>query len=210
MVAHEYAHGYAALRQGDNTALMLGRLTWNPLKHIDPMMTIVMPLATFFLAGVAFGGAKPVPVNPRLYRNYRRGDIIVSLAGIVTNCAIAIVLVPLVIALGLAGRTLTAIGTSLALLQIMFIYGVVINLALAAFNLIPIPPLDGSHVMKHLLPPAWSLRYQQFGRYGLFLLFALLSFARPVLMAWMAPVFYLNDVAIRLVTPYLLASPWTG
>ena len=210
MVAHEYAHGYAALRQGDNTALMLGRLTWNPLKHIDPMMTIVMPLATFFLAGVAFGGAKPVPVNPRLYRNYRRGDIIVSLAGIVTNCAIAIVLVPLVIALGLAGRTLPAIGTSLALLQIMFIYGVVINLALAAFNLIPIPPLDGSHVMKHLLPPAWSLRYQQFGRYGLFLLFALLSFARPVLMAWMAPVFYLNDVAIRLVTPYLLASPWTG
>jgi Zn-dependent protease len=210
MVAHEYAHGYAALRQGDNTALMLGRLTWNPLKHIDPVMTILMPLVTFFFAGVAFGGAKPVPVNPRLYRDYRRGDIIVSLAGIATNCVIAVLLIPLVMALGMLGRALPSIGTSLALLQIMFVYGVVINLALAAFNLIPIPPLDGSHVMKHLLPPAWAWRYQQFGRYGFLLLFAILTLGRPILMAWMAPVFLLNDFALRLVSPFLLASPWAS
>ena len=210
MVAHEYAHGYAALRQGDNTALMLGRLTWNPLKHIDPVMTIIMPILTFVTAGVAFGGAKPVPVNPRLYRNFRRGDIIVSMAGIVTNCVLAVLLTLLVVLLGLAGRTLPAIGTSLALLQVMFIYGVFINLALAAFNLIPIPPLDGSHVMKHLLPPAWAWKYQQVGRFGFLLLFALITLGRPLLMAWMAPIFFLNEAAMRLVSPFLLTSPWTG
>jgi Zn-dependent protease len=210
MVAHEYAHGYAALRQGDNTALMLGRLTWNPLKHIDPVMTILMPIVTYVTAGVAFGGAKPVPVNPRLYRNYRSGDIIVSLAGIVTNCALAVVLVPLVMALGAAGHAIPAIATSVALLQAMFLYGIFINLALAAFNLIPIPPLDGSHVMKHLLPPAWASRYQQAGRFGFLLLFALLTLGRPVLLAWMSPVFALHNVALRLVSPYLLASPWAS
>src|SRR5688572_6088105 len=87
MVAHEYAHGYAALKQGDPTAYQLGRLTWNPLKHIDPFMTVLMPILTWFGSGggMMFGGAKPVPVNPRHYRHYRRGDIIVSLAGIATN-----------------------------------------------------------------------------------------------------------------------------
>src|SRR5437667_2396201 len=81
VIAHEYAHGYAALRQGDSTALMLGRLTWNPLKHIDLWMTIIMPFILLKTMGVALGGAKPVPVNPRNYRNFKRGDIIVSLAG---------------------------------------------------------------------------------------------------------------------------------
>jgi Zn-dependent protease len=78
MVAHEYAHGYAALKNGDPTAYQLGRLTWNPAKHIDPFLTIILPLITFLTAGIAFGGAKPVPVNPRNYRNFKKGDIIVS------------------------------------------------------------------------------------------------------------------------------------
>jgi Zn-dependent protease len=212
MVAHEYAHGYAALKQGDNTALMLGRLTWNPVKHIDPFMTILLPAFMLWAShgSMAFGGAKPVPVNPRLYRNYRRGDIIVSMAGIVTNIAIAVLLIPLVMILGIAGHTIPALQTSLALLQAMFLYGVFINLLLAAFNLIPIPPLDGSHVMKHLLPPAWALRYQQAGRYGMFVLVALLYFGRPILMAWMTPVIMLNDAAVGLVGPFLLASPWAS
>ena len=82
MVAHEYAHGYAALRQGDNTAKALGRLTFNPIKHIDPWMSLLLPAMLWFGSGgqFLFGGAKPVPVNPRNYRHYRRGDIIVSLA----------------------------------------------------------------------------------------------------------------------------------
>ena len=144
MVAHEYAHGYAALKQGDNTALMLGRLTWNPLKHIDPWLTVIMPLVSFFIAGVAFGGAKPVPVNPRLYRNYKRGDIIVSLAGVATNLVLAVLLLPVVIGLGLLAREVPALADSVALLQIMMLYGITINLVLAAFNLVPIPPLQRS------------------------------------------------------------------
>ena len=102
VVAHEYAHGYAALLQGDPTAQSLGRLTWNPIKHIDPFLTILMPLVMFMTLGVAFGGAKPVPVDPRNYRNYRRGDSIVSLAGIAANLALAVLLwwLPLPVVVG--------------------------------------------------------------------------------------------------------------
>jgi Zn-dependent protease len=180
MVAHEYAHGYAALRQGDPTALQLGRLTWNPVKHIDPMMTIVLPLITFFTAGFIFGGAKPVPVNPRNYRNYRRGDIIVSMAGIFTNLCLALVCTGLVIACGWVGRASAPMESSVAVLQAMMFLGVMFNLVLAFFNLLPIPPLDGSHVFKYLLPPAWSLQYQRIGFLGIFLIILLLPSLRPL------------------------------
>ena len=210
MVAHEYAHGYAALRQGDNTALMLGRLTWNPLKHIDPVMTLIMPLVTFLTMGIAFGGAKPVPVDPRNYRNYRRGDIIVSVAGVATNLVLAVILTLLIIPLGLIGRAIPGVSTSLALVQFMFLYGVVINLLLAGFNLIPIPPLDGSHVMKHLLPPKLAWQYQRFGRYGIILLLGLLWFGNGATINWlMQPVTFLQNVAVGVVRPFVLASPWT-
>jgi Zn-dependent protease len=210
MVAHEYAHGYAALRQGDNTAQLLGRLSWNPLKHIDPVMTLIMPLVTFLTMHIAFGGAKPVPVNPRNYRNYRRGDIIVSLAGVATNAVLALLFGVLIVLLGLLGRALPAIAISIGLLQYMFLYGILINLVLAGFNLIPIPPLDGSHVMKHLLPPSLAYQYQRFGRYGILLLIALLWLGNGASLAWlMRPVFFLQDSAFRLVGPFVMASPWT-
>jgi Zn-dependent protease len=208
MVAHEYAHGYAALRQGDTTAQSLGRLSWNPLKHIDPMMTLIMPLITFLTMGIAFGGAKPVPVDPRNYRNYVRGDIIVSLAGIATNVVIAIVLTVLIIPIGLAGRAIPSIDSALAIIQLMFLYGVTINLVLAMFNLIPIPPLDGSHVVKHLLPPKWAWNYQKFGSYGILVLVALVYLRTPV-NAWMKPVWILTEQAARIVQPFMLPSSWT-
>src|SRR5216110_2335628 len=154
VIAHEYAHGYAALKQGDTTALMLGRLTWNPLKHIDPFLTIIMPLIMYFTLGIALGGAKPVPVDPRKYRNFKRGDIIVSLAGVATNFALAIVCTGLIALVGLLARLVPALDTSAGILQVMLIVGIQINLALFMFNLVPIPPLDGSHVVKYLLPPA--------------------------------------------------------
>lgn len=210
MVAHEYAHGYAALKQGDTTAYALGRVTWNPIKHIDPVFTILMPMLTFLTAGVAFGGAKPVPVNPRLYRNFKRGDIIVSMAGIVTNLALAVVLTIAVVLLGLLGRVLPGLTVSLSILQLMFLYGVTINLVLAVFNLLPIPPLDGSHVMKYLLPPAWSLQYQRLAGFGFLILLGLVTFGRPLLNLWMAPVFFLSDFALRVLAPFVLRSPWTG
>lgn len=208
MVAHEYAHGYAALKQGDPTAYQLGRLTWNPVKHIDPFMTVVLPLMTFFLGGFIFGGAKPVPVNPRNYKNFRRGDIIVSLAGVVTNLALSGVFTVLIALLGVLGRAAPAAAVTLGILQYMLLTGVFFNLVLVFFNLIPIPPLDGSHVVKYLLPPAWSLRYQRIGMYGMFILIALLTIGRPVLSAWLSPMYAIFGSAQRVVVPYMLPSPF--
>lgn len=210
MVAHEYAHGYAALRQGDTTAYALGRLTWNPAKHIDPFMTVLLPLLLALMGGPIFGGAKPVPVNPRNYRNYKRGDIIVSLAGVTANVAIAIASVPLVILVGVLGAYLPAAERPLAVLQIMLEQGIFINLMLAAFNLMPIPPLDGSHVFKYLLPPQWALGYQRLGSVGMLLLFALLSFGRPLVNAWLAPAYALRLLAERIYYPYMLSNPFAA
>jgi Zn-dependent protease len=209
MVAHEYAHGYAALKQGDDTAFMLGRLTWNPVKHIDPIFTLLIPALTLLTYQIAFGGAKPVPVNPRKYTNYRRGDIIVSLAGIVTNLILAVLFTALVPLLGLAGRALPAAESSIALVQVMFVYGININLVLAAFNLMPIPPLDGSHVVKHLLPASWARAFQRAARFGFILLLALVTIGRPVLNLWMQPIWALSGVVTGLLKPYILPSPWT-
>jgi Zn-dependent protease len=209
MVAHEYAHGYAALKQGDATAYSLGRLTWNPLPHIDLFMSILLPMITFFTMGFVLGGAKPVPVIPRNYRNYKRGDIIVSLAGVATNFVIAICCIPVIIIVGLIGRISPVLTDTFALIQAMLVYGVLINLALAAFNLIPIPPLDGSHVFKYILPPAWALNYQRLGAQGLLILFLLIAFGAPVLNLWFKPVFFLARLGSLAYSPYILPSQWT-
>ena len=209
MVAHEYAHGYAAMKNGDMTAYQLGRLTWNPAKHIDPFMTIILPLLLFLAHAPIFGGAKPVPVNPRNYRNFKKGDIIVSLAGVVTNLVIAVLCVPMMILVHAIGSRVEALAAPASIFQLMLLFGIQLNVALAAFNLIPIPPLDGSHVMKYLLPPAWSLSYQRLGRYGLVLLFVLISFGRPLLMLWFSPAFTVINGLQRVVVPFILPSQWT-
>jgi Zn-dependent protease len=197
VIAHEYAHGYAALRQGDQTALMLGRLTWNPIKHIDLMMTILVP-AMLWIAShgtMLLGGAKPVPVNPRNYQNFKRGDIIVSLAGVATNLVIAVGCALLFPLLGLIGRSADSLETSAAILQAMMVRGLLLNLVLVVFNLIPIPPLDGSHVMKYLLPAGWSLRYQQISRYGIVILIAIM---------WLAP-----GALETILYPAIKTASWT-
>ncbi len=176
VVAHEYAHGWTALRQGDPTAYMLGRLTLNPVPHIDPMMSIVVPVALWIMSHGAFtfGAAKPVPVNPRNFRNYRRGDLIVSSAGIVTNLLLAVACAALFVVLGVIGQAIPPTAEVLRLLQRMMLFGVLMNYILAVFNLVPLPPLDGSHLLYHALPPAWGARYRQLGRGGFVLLFVLL------------------------------------
>ncbi len=205
VIAHEYAHGYAALRQGDQTALMLGRLTWNPLKHISPFLTIIMPIVMYMTMGVALGGAKPVPVNPRNYRNYRRGDIIVSLAGVAANLVLAILCAGVIALVGLVARVVPAIEPSAGILQVMMTIGIQINLALLMFNLLPIPPLDGSHVMKYLLPPSWSMHYQRVGFLGLVLLIVILRMAPGFLSWWFGPANFVAGglrLAVRgLLTP---------
>ena len=203
MVAHEYAHGYAALKQGDATAYQLGRLSWNPIKHIDPFFTILMPIATFYFWSFFFGGAKPVPVNPRNYRHFKRGDIIVSLAGIFVNLCLVVICTLLVIALGWVGRSVPSLASSAALLQAMMHIGVIFNLVLAVFNLLPIPPLDGSHVFKYLLPPTWAIRYQRIGFLGIILL---LVFMGPLQRVFVPPVRYMLDLS-RGVTESSFLAP---
>lgn len=208
MIAHEYAHGYAALRQGDQTAQRLGRLTWNPLRHVDPFMTIILPLMIGIASNwhVVLGGAKPVPVNPANYRNYRRGDIIVSLAGVTANLVIALGCVVGVAIVGKLGAALPALEGVLGILQAMLIFGLWINLLLLAFNLIPIPPLDGSHVVKHLLPPAWAVRYEAVGRYGIVILVALLWFGGSFFNAWLQPVVHAGAFLQGLVSPFVIPA----
>lgn len=189
VIAHEVAHGYAALSQGDPTAKALGRLSWNPIRHIDPFMTVILPIMMLVASGgsMVFGGAKPVPVDPRNFRRYRSGDIIVSLAGVFTNLLIALALVPLIAGLGALGAAVPALAPSASILQAMFVLGVLLNWLLIAFNLIPIPPLDGSHVLQQLLPRTLARYYVQVGRYGFLILLALLFFGKGILSAWMSP-----------------------
>jgi len=187
MVAHEYAHGYAALKQGDATAYQQGRLTWNPVVHIDPFWTILLPALTAMGGGPMFGGAKPIPVTPRNYRNYKRGDIIVSLAGVAANFGLAVAATLIFALLGLIGRAAPGIEPTLALMQVVMTAGVHINFWLIGFNLLPIPPLDGSHVFKYLLPPVWAQRYQEYAHYGFFALIVLIYFGRPILDVWRLP-----------------------
>ena len=208
VIAHEYAHGYAALRQGDPTALQLGRLTFNPIKHIDPFLTILMPLMMGLASNwrIMLGGAKPVPVNPNNYRNLRRGDIIVSLAGVATNLVIALVCTALIALFGTIGGAAPATSRAFGVLQVMMIYGIFINLGLIAFNLMPIPPLDGSHVMKYLLPARLSVWYQQVSRYGFFILIALLYFGRGVLVVWMKPATMMTSLLLASVDHLVLPT----
>ena len=206
VIAHEYAHGYAALRQGDSTALAMGRLTWNPIKHIDPVLTILMPLIMGLASNwrVMLGGAKPVPVNPANYRNLKRGDIIVSLAGVATNGIIAIAATILIAVLGLIGRAVPFTHETVAILQVMMIYAILINMGLIAFNLMPIPPLDGSHVMKYLLPGRLSIWYQQLARFGFLILIVLISFGKGALEVWMRPAYFVFSLLFGTVDGLVL------
>ena len=200
IVAHEYAHAEAAYRQGDQTAYMLGRLTLNPLKHIDPFMTVIFPLVLIAInAPFVFGAAKPVPVNPRNYRNYRKGDIIVSLAGIATNLGLFVVSAIAFALVGILGQSVAALQPSLRILQQMAFFGMWVNLVLAFFNLIPIPPLDGSHVLKQLLPPAAGLRFRQLYMFGMIPMLLVIWLLPGVVNAFLWPAYWLLSVALRLV-----------
>lgn len=201
MVAHEYAHAEAAYRQGDDTAYALGRLTMNPLKHIDPLMTIIVPAVLWVMSGHrwTFGAARPVPVNPRNFRRYVRGDIIVSLAGIATNLLLFVAFAGAFALIGLLGSLLPSLLETLKILQHMAVYGMSWNLILAFFNLIPIPPLDGSHVFYHLLPPGAGMRYRQLARLGFLPIMVISLYLPGVVGVLLWPVGRLMDLGASLV-----------
>lgn len=163
IVLHELAHGYAAYRLGDNTAKIYGRLTLNPLKHIDPFGSILLPALLYFShAGFMFGWAKPVPVNFNNLKNSKRDLIIVSAAGIVTNLALAIIS-----ALLLKTISFLPQSTIQGILGLFLLNMVVFNVVLAIFNALPIPPLDGSKILFGWVNKPWAQRYVNSERAGL-------------------------------------------
>ena len=204
MTAHEYAHAAVALHEGDDTAYVLGRVTLNPIPHIDPWMSIVLPALLFFASSGAFtfGGAKPVPINSRKFRHYRRGDILVSSAGVVTNFVLALAFSALYVALGLLARSMPGAGEVLQTAQQMMLWGIRINLILCFFNLIPIPPLDGSHLLYHILPPQVGAWCRGVSRFGYLPLFVLLFLFQPVLGFLLTPVRVVMGILVHVIAPY--------
>ncbi len=180
VIIHEIAHGWMALRLGDPTAKMMGRLTLNPIPHIDLIGSIIIPLFSLFAAGSVFiAWAKPVPVDPRNFSHYRRDDLLVSIAGPVSNILMALLCSILVILLAAANKSVDALSTPLAEEVVMFLLrmfygGVYLNIVLAVFNLIPVPPLDGSHVLASLLPGKAAAVYARVGFAGIFLILILM------------------------------------
>lgn len=182
---HECAHAWVAWRLGDPTARMLGRITLNPLKHIDPFGSVIFPLIGLFYGGMLFGWAKPTPVTARNFKHYRRDDILVSLAGPASNLAAAVVALLLLIVLKhVTAAGALSVGTAMALAHHMqgiatenlptlfpialFLYYVIfLNLLLFVFNLFPVPPLDGSHVLRHFLPYKALQVYDRIGMFGM-------------------------------------------
>jgi len=166
VVVHETAHGYAAYALGDPTAKLAGRLTLNPIKHLDILGSFIVPLATFLLGGIIFGWAKPVPYNPYNLKG-KYGDVWVALAGPVSNLFLAGVFG---IGIRLGGGALSPVALSVLLM----IVG--INVVLAVFNLIPIPPLDGSKVLLAFLPYSYENKVRVFfERYGLIIVLLLIG-----------------------------------
>lgn len=210
LVAHEYAHGVAAYQQGDDTGYSLGRLTLNPLPHLDPWLSVLLPALLWFGSNghFTFGGAKPMPVETRKFRNYRRGDLIVSAAGVTTNAVLALAFALLFVAIGLLGRVSPGEPAVLDSAQRMMTWGMWLNCMLCVFNLIPIPPLDGSRLVYHALPPAWGLRYRSIERFGFLPLMLLLLFARPVLNLLLLPAVLAMEGLLGLVRPYAVGQGW--
>jgi Zn-dependent protease len=193
---HEAAHGYAARRFGDNTAYLMGRITLNPLKHIDPVGTIGMPILLYFATAGAFlfGYAKPVPVNFGRLRNPKRDMIWVALAGPGSNLVQAVLWATL-------GYLLAGAGLEEAFFFLVVEAGIKWNLILLIFNLLPLPPLDGGRNLVGLLPPGPSLAVAKVEPYGFFVLLALV-FTGLVQSYWLQPLYVVfNQIIALLLTP---------
>jgi Zn-dependent protease len=176
VVIHEVAHGYTAYRLGDNTARIAGRLTLNPLKHLDLFGSVILPgLLVLMNTNFIIGWAKPVPYNPRNLRNGKRGDFLVSISGIMANILLAVIF-GLLIRYGYLFGLSTNDNLSSGPLYTMFGTIVLINLILALFNLIPIPPLDGSKVLFSFLPARWINIQRFLEQYSLYILIFFIFF----------------------------------
>ncbi|MFH1608521.1 MAG: site-2 protease family protein [Patescibacteria group bacterium] len=167
VVIHEISHGYVAEYFGDKTARNAGRLTLNPIKHLDLVGSVIVPLVLYFSSGFVFGWAKPVPYNPNNLRNRKWGEIAVAGAGILANISIAIIF-GMILRFSSSFSVPEGFGTIISLI-------VIINLALALFNLVPIPPLDGSKVLFNLLPESCYILIELLQRYSLIFFYSVYS-----------------------------------
>jgi Zn-dependent protease len=178
VILHEVAHGWIANKLGDHTARDMGRLTLNPLPHIDIIGTIILPLICFFfLKGIIFGYAKPVPINPYNFKNPKRDMALSSLAGPGINLAMALLfafLLRMVIPLVKDTVPAQAVEWIVAPIELMLIYGVFINVILAVLNMVPIPPLDGSRVLYWVLPNKLAAAYYRLEPFGMIILMVLM------------------------------------
>lgn len=166
IVAHEFAHGYVAYKLGDKTAKYAGRLTLNPLAHLDPVGTVILPaLLIIARSPVIFGWAKPVPVNPNNFSDPRKGMLLTSLAGPGANFALAVLF---------AALFKTGLFPAHSIPWTFLLYGILISLVLGIFNLLPIPPLDGGNIVVSMLPPEMARSFMRFERYGFLVLIGLL------------------------------------
>jgi len=176
IILHEIAHGYVAYLLGDETAKRAGRLSLNPVKHIDPVGTVILPAVMLIISGGTyfFGWAKPVPINPWAFKDQREGMLLTGIAGPVTNIVLAAISGVMGSALsGGSGFSASATGGTIAYLLLYFSYS---NLVLAFFNLVPIPPLDGSRVVQYFLPDRLRDAYHSVEQYGFILLIAITWF----------------------------------
>jgi Zn-dependent protease len=196
---HEFGHAFAAYRLGDPTAQMLGRLTIDPRAHADPFGTILFPLLSLLTGMMFIGWAKPVPVSKENFKHPRRDDILVSTAGPGMNLLLSVLsagLMAVFLATNRFGLEAGMAGQVAGLLRIFFW----LNFSLAVFNLLPIPPLDGSWVLKALLPPKWSHQVSRLDPYGILIL--LVALYAGVIGAVFGPAFWLLDFIFQ-------AAGWT-
>jgi Zn-dependent protease len=162
---HEVAHGYVALLYGDQTAKLQGRLSLSPLRHVDKFGTILLPLLLYFSGLPLIGWAKPVPINPNNFHDPRKGMLLCALAGPLTNFSLALIFVILRKLIPLHG-----------FFEYILINGIFINLVLGTFNLIPIPPLDGSRIVSYFLKGEWFYKYNRLEPYGILIILILSYF----------------------------------
>ena len=188
ITVHETAHGWMALQLGDKTAMMLGRLTLNPIKHIDPLGTILIPGLMYMMAGFMFGWAKPVPVTWQNLRQPKRDMIYVAAAGPFANLIMAIIWA-LTIRIGLA------LGDTGQALVFMGVAGIFINTILMVLNLLPLPPLDGGRIMTGLLPGPLAYKFSRIEPYGFFILIGLLVTGLLGVILWPVIEFFISLMA---------------
>ena len=197
MMAHEVSHGYVAYRLGDPTAKAHGRLTANPLKHLDPLGSMMFVI-TYMVGGFIFGWAKPVPINPGYFRDRQRGMMVVGIAGPAANFFLAVLIALVLNSLPGAGATSAQLWDGPLLIRVLFL-AYQVNIVLGIFNLVPIPPLDGSRIIGGLLSSSAYRWWADLDRYGmLFILF--------IFIVLQGPFFTLLRYAFALVSSILLSA----